>query len=70
MTGKCEKFYEKNLPYESCKKKIGYFQTLGGGGWVSDKVGKFQFFFNPSLSGSTVFFCNASWLGHRTCVLA
>ena len=31
------------------KKKIGYFQTLGGGGGVSDKVGKFQFFLTLPL---------------------
>ena len=48
MTRICEKFNKKNLPYGSCKKKIGYFPTLGGGGGVSDKVGKFQlFFFEP-----------------------
>ena len=47
MTRTCEKFNKKNLPYGSCKKKkkIGYFPTLGGGGGVSDKVGKFQLFF-------------------------
>ena len=38
---------KKNFPYGSCKKKIGYFPTLGGRGglWI---VGFFQlFFFEP-----------------------
>ena len=51
MTQICEKFNKKNLPYGSCKKKIGYFPTLGG---VSDKVGKFQlFFFLAAMSSSS-----------------
>ena len=55
MTRKCEKFDEKYLPYGSCKKKIGYFPNLGGGGGgVSDscKIPTFLYFFlNPSLIG-------------------
>ena len=49
MTRICEKFNKKNLPYGSCKKKNWIFSNFrGGGGGVSDKVGKFQlFFFEP-----------------------
>ena len=47
MTRICEKFNKKNLPYWSCKKKIGYFPTLGGEGGSPTKFENSNFFFEP-----------------------
>ena len=48
MTRICEKFNKKNLPYGSCKKKIGYFPTLGGeGGGLRQSWKIPTFFFEP-----------------------
>ena len=40
---------KKNLPYGSCKNKIGYFPTLGGGMGGLRQGWKIPTFFNPSL---------------------